>query len=108
MEVKIHRSGATHGGHSYAGALHPYTLLLLDQLGLAEEVLKAGRRLDAIGFCEGGSRRAEIRLSELSAKFPFLMVLPQSRLESLLETALSQRAGVKVNWKRRFSTLRAA
>jgi 2-polyprenyl-6-methoxyphenol hydroxylase-like FAD-dependent oxidoreductase len=92
--------------HSYACALHPHSLELLDQLGLIEELLKSGRRIDTVAFYDGPVRRAEIRLSELTARFPFLVVLPQSILENLLETALNREAGIKVRWHHRFSLLR--
>jgi 2-polyprenyl-6-methoxyphenol hydroxylase-like FAD-dependent oxidoreductase len=107
VAVKIIDQEQRTAAHSYACALHPHTLLLLDQLGLVKEVLAIGRRIDTITFCEGETRRAELKISELPAKYPFLVILPQSRLESLLENALNQRAGLTVNWKHRLSTLRS-
>ena len=64
---------------SYACALHPGTLRLLDSVGLAEEVLRQGRRIETVAFYEGDSRRAEIRLSQLPGKFPCAVVMPQGR-----------------------------
>jgi 2-polyprenyl-6-methoxyphenol hydroxylase-like FAD-dependent oxidoreductase len=34
-------------GHSYALALHPRSLRLLDELGLAEDVVARGRKLES-------------------------------------------------------------
>jgi NADPH-dependent dioxygenase len=65
-----------------------------------------GRRLDTVAFYDGPARRAEIKLSQLSARFPFLVVLPQNALERLLERALT-RAGVQVQWHHQLSELQS-
>lgn len=92
--------------HSYACALHPQTLRLLARLGLAEEVVQAGRRLDRMAFYEGAERRAEINFSVLGGPFPFLVVLPQSALEGILEQGLQRLSGRKARWNHRLSNLR--
>jgi len=89
---------------SYACALHPHTLELLAKRGLAETVLKLGRRVETVAFYEGERRCAEVRLSELGGQFPFLLILPQSAFERALEERLRQ-AGVKVRWHHRFDSL---
>jgi 2-polyprenyl-6-methoxyphenol hydroxylase-like FAD-dependent oxidoreductase len=86
---------------SYACAIHPSTLQLLDRLGLAQSVIERGRSLDRIAFYDGAERQAEIRLSKLGGDFPFLVVLPQSALEGLLEQRL-RAAGARVHWNHRF------
>jgi 2-polyprenyl-6-methoxyphenol hydroxylase-like FAD-dependent oxidoreductase len=89
---------------SYACALHPATLRLLDRQGLAESVIERGRRVETIAFYDGATRQGEIKLSKLGGEFPFLVVLPQSALESLLEQRL-RAAGVPVHWNHRFEGL---
>jgi 2-polyprenyl-6-methoxyphenol hydroxylase-like FAD-dependent oxidoreductase len=86
---------------SYACALHPATLRLLDRLGLAHSVIERGRRIERIAFYDGAQRQAEIHMSKLGGEFPFLLVLPQSALEGLLEQRLWT-AGVPVHWNHRF------
>jgi 2-polyprenyl-6-methoxyphenol hydroxylase-like FAD-dependent oxidoreductase len=86
---------------SYACALHPRTLKLLGRLGLAEQIIAQGRRIPTVAFYDGAARRAEIKLSELGGEFPFLLVLPQSVLEEVLEQRLRQKAGAKVKWNHR-------
>jgi 2-polyprenyl-6-methoxyphenol hydroxylase-like FAD-dependent oxidoreductase len=86
---------------SYACALHPRTLRLLDKLGLAEPVISAGRRVPTVAFYDLGTRRAEIRLRELGGAFPFLLVVPQSALEGVLEECLLKKHGIKVQWNHR-------
>jgi len=88
---------------SYACALHPYSLELLDQLGLADTILPLGHRIGSVAFFEGAQQRAEARLSELPSKFPFALVLPQNALEAALETALQQRTGTGVYWNHRLA-----
>lgn len=90
--------------HSYACALHPYTVKVLDGLGLANEVLSVGHRLETIGFYEGRSRHLEVKMASLPVDFPFVLVLPQSVLEGVLERRLEQK-GVKVLWNHRLSAL---
>jgi 2-polyprenyl-6-methoxyphenol hydroxylase-like FAD-dependent oxidoreductase len=92
--------------HSYACTLHPHTLRLLARLGLADEVLQAGHRIDRLAFYEGPERRAEINFGVLGGRFPFLLVLPQSALESVLEQGLQRRTGRKALWNHRLSSLR--
>ncbi len=102
----IDGAGGT-AAQSYACALHPHSLELLDRFGLSAEILEWGRRIDTVAFYEGPSRRAEIRFSELATKFPFIVVLPQNALEWLLERTLNRLAGIKVNWHHRLADLRS-
>src|SRR6266496_73377 len=81
IEFQIIDSEERTAARSYACALHPSTLQLLDRLGLAQAVLEHGRRIPKIAFYEGESRRAQVDLSELGGDYPFLLVLPQSSLE---------------------------
>ncbi len=87
---------------SYACALHSKTLELLQKSGLAAQAMERGRRVDKVAFYEGQERRAEISISALGGQFPFVVILPQSELEGLLEERL-RRAGVKVQWNYRFA-----
>jgi 2-polyprenyl-6-methoxyphenol hydroxylase-like FAD-dependent oxidoreductase len=92
------------GAHSYALALHPASLRLLDEMGLADELLAQGRRVDRVAFCEGARPRAAISYAPLGGKFPFVLVLPQSRLEGILEARLSEKK-VEVHWNHRVEDL---
>jgi len=90
---------------SYACALHPLSLELFDRLGVLPEILPLGRRFETVAFYEGARKRAELKLSELPVKFPFLFVLPQNALERLLERAVNRRAGIRVHWHHQLSDL---
>lgn len=91
-------------GHSYALALHPRSLLLLDEVGLATEAVAQGQRLERIVVFEGGEPRATLRPAAATAPFPFLLALPQSALERLLTRRLEEK-GVKVRWSHRLFRL---
>jgi 2-polyprenyl-6-methoxyphenol hydroxylase-like FAD-dependent oxidoreductase len=92
--------------HSYALALHPASLELLDRLGLAEDLLGHGHRVDTVAFYDGKERRGELRLSQLSGKFPFVLVLPQQALEDAFEKRLAEMK-VEVRWNHRLARLDA-
>jgi 2-polyprenyl-6-methoxyphenol hydroxylase-like FAD-dependent oxidoreductase len=107
VRVKIIDEEWRTAAHSYACALHPRSLQLLDRLGLGPATLDPGHRVETVALYEGPARRAEVRLGALPVEFPYVLVLPQSELEGLLEQTLRQRWGVKVLWNHRLSDLRA-
>lgn len=89
---------------SYACALHPRALSLLDEVGLAGTLGTRGQRLDRIAFYEGADLRVEVALDGLPGKFPYLMVLPQQALEDALESRL-RAEGVPVLWSHRVANV---
>lgn len=86
--------------HSYALALLPETLDLLDRLGLAEQVLDRARKVPRIALYHGETRKAELDYSKLDASFPYLAVIPQGELEGILIEALKAK-GHKPHWHHR-------
>jgi 2-polyprenyl-6-methoxyphenol hydroxylase-like FAD-dependent oxidoreductase len=90
--------------HSYALAIHPRTLRVLEEAGLSEELIGAGRTLTKVAYYEGRERRAEIDYAALVAAHPYLLVLRQSLLEKAAEEAL-RRAKLKVLWGHRLQAL---
>jgi 2-polyprenyl-6-methoxyphenol hydroxylase-like FAD-dependent oxidoreductase len=90
--------------HSYALAIHPHTLRILDEAGLSEGLIAAGRKLTKVAYYEGRERRAEIDYSALASKYPYLLVVRQSLLERTAEQALSQHQ-CKVLWGHRLQAL---
>lgn len=104
IEVEIIDGQWRTAAHSYALALHPASLELLDGLGLAEELLEHGHRVDTVAFYDGGSRKSELKLSALPAKYPFVLVLPQQALEDAFERRLREKH-VSVQWSHRLASL---
>ncbi len=89
-------------GMSYALALHPEALEVLDGLGLLGQVSARANRLDRIALYDGAARRAELVLGELERQHPYVLALPQGDLEEILIAALAAR-GVEVRWRHRLS-----
>ena len=93
-----------HGAHSYALALHPQSLKLLDELGLRAEVLSKAYPIRNIGLYDRGTRRAEMRICYRDDASLPLAVMRQDVLEHVLEEGLKN-AGVKVLWNHAVSRL---
>jgi 2-polyprenyl-6-methoxyphenol hydroxylase-like FAD-dependent oxidoreductase len=89
---------------SYALAIHPSTLRILDEAGLSEGLIRAGRKLTKVAYYEGRERRAEIDYSALASRHPYLLVVRQSLLEKAAEEALRQKK-LKVLWGHRLQAL---
>ena len=92
--------------HSYALAIHPRTLRILDEAGLAGSLIGAGRKLTTVAYYDGRERRAEIDYSALKSDHPYLLVLRQSLLERAAEEALRQYKH-EVLWGHRLQSLEA-
>ena len=92
--------------HSYALAIHPRTLQVLDEAGLSDELIGAGRKLTKVAYYEGAERRAKIDYSALASGHPYLLVVRQSLLERAAEEAL-RRQKLEVLWGHRLQSLTA-
>ena len=92
--------------HSYALAIHPRTLRILDEAGLAASLIGAGRKLTTVAYYDGPERRAAIDYSALTSAHPYLLVLRQSLLERAAEEALRQNKH-DVLWGHRLQSLEA-
>ena len=90
--------------HSYALAIHPRTLRMLDEAELSEALIAAGRKLTKVAYYEGRNRRAEIDYSALASKHPYVLVMRQSVLERTVEEAL-RRKQLKIRWGHRLQVL---
>jgi 2-polyprenyl-6-methoxyphenol hydroxylase-like FAD-dependent oxidoreductase len=90
--------------HSYALAIHPRTLEILEEAGLSQGLIDAGRKLTKVAYYAGLERRAEIDYTALASKHPYLLVVRQSLLERAAEEAL-RRKKVKVRWGHRLQAL---
>jgi NADPH-dependent dioxygenase len=86
--------------HSYACALHPASLCLLERAGIADKAIELGGRIKIMSVYEGPVPRIRLKLSDLPGRYPFAVVLEQSALEDLLEQKLRS-AGCRVKWNHR-------
>ena len=89
---------------SYALAIHPRTLRILDGAGVTEKLIAAGRKLTKVAYYEGREKRAEIDYSSITSRHPYLLVVRQSVLESVVAEAL-RAENVKVHWEHRLQGL---
>ncbi len=81
--------------HGHAAALHPRSLEVLDEIGLAEGLIARGQRVTAVVVHDLRERRATVDIGRLQARFPFVLAVPQRDLEGALGQLLEQR-GVRV------------
>lgn len=88
--------------HSYALALHPASLDLLESVGVLDEVLEGALPVPRVAVYANGRRLATLQVSANDARHPFLAVTGQDRLESILVRALEAR-GVSVRWSHRLA-----
>lgn len=86
--------------HSYALALLPETLELLDRLGVAGPVLERARKVPKLALYHGEERKVEFDYSQLSTAFPYLAVIQQGELESILLDTLREK-GPRPHWHHR-------
>ncbi|MBX3747390.1 MAG: FAD-dependent monooxygenase [Verrucomicrobiae bacterium] len=100
VQVEIIDRAWRFAAESYACALHPSSMEVLSRLGLHHAALEQGARVDVAAFYESHHRRAELRWEAIPSAFPYLLVLPQHRLEAILADAL-QAAGVQIRWGHR-------
>jgi len=104
LDVQILDKDWRGAAHSYALALHPRSLRLLDEYGLAEPLLEAGHKVERVGFYKGAERVGELDVTTLAGRFPFVLVVPQNVLEHTIEERLQQRK-VKVAWNHQAMSL---
>lgn len=104
VRVEIVDEAWNRAARSYALALHPSSLTLLDAAEAAAELLRAGQRIDSVSLYDRHRRRADLRLSELPGDFPFALVLAQSTFERALERRLAAN-GVRIRWNHRLARL---
>lgn len=105
MDVMIIDREGQPASHSYACVLHQETLALFDKVDVLDPLLESGRRVDTFAFYEGTDRQAEIRLAAVRKDFPFILVVPQNRVEEALEHRLRQLGGA-VHWSHQLRDFR--
>lgn len=103
-QVEIVDEADRRAGLSFALALHPGTLALLDELGALEALLARGHRVERVALYDGAARRAALDLAALGGRFPYVLVLPQSELEDVLLGRL-RALGIEVRWRHRLRRL---
>jgi 2-polyprenyl-6-methoxyphenol hydroxylase-like FAD-dependent oxidoreductase len=95
LDVQIVDKDNQGAAHSYGLALHPQSLRLLDELGVARHLLQAGQRIVRQVFYDGEKPAISLDFGVVDDAFPYVLVVPQTALEDVLERALVKR-GIRV------------
>ncbi|MFD8480065.1 FAD-dependent oxidoreductase [Kitasatospora sp. NPDC059673] len=90
---------------SRALATHARTLEVYDQIGILDEVLPRGQRVEHFTLHQNGHRlaRFDTDYSHLPTRYPFTLMIDQVITEEVLRTACA-RHGVQVEWGVRLTT----
>jgi len=84
---------------SKALGIFPRTLEVFQMMGIVEDVLGAGQKLDGIAFYNKSGQIGHIGFSCLTCRYRFAITLPQSQTEQILLEQLAKR-GVHVQRER--------
>jgi len=86
---------------SRALAIHAASMEIFSQIGIADNFVTLGKKVQAVNYFVKGKVKQRIPLSEFgkgATQFPFLLVLEQSKTEKLLNDLLES-LGHKVEWE---------
>ncbi|KAF8587601.1 FAD/NAD(P)-binding domain-containing protein [Ramaria rubella] len=91
VEVAIVDAASVNQNGSRAALVHSHTLELLDSINLAEPLIQAGIRSDALVFSGKTNKLLEIDLNQLHdvTKFPFSVIISQHEVERIFRERLS-------------------
>ncbi len=80
---------------SNALGIHARTLELLEDLNIVEPFLKVGNPVNGANMHIDGKKIASVDLSKIKSVYPYVLIVPQSETEKILEQAL-QNNGIEV------------
>lgn len=66
------------------------TIELFDQIGLTDRFIKVGHPCDAINLYADGKPLSKLSLKYIDSIYPFILMLPQSKTEKILEEYLKE------------------
>ena len=92
---------------SKAVGISPHSLEILEPTGVTERLLASGIRMQSVQARYEGALLATIALSRLPHRFNFLLALPQSETETIMEAVLAG-LGVTVEWNTELTAVRVA
>jgi 2-polyprenyl-6-methoxyphenol hydroxylase-like FAD-dependent oxidoreductase len=78
---------------SKAFVIHARTLEIFEQMGVVDEVLEHGLRLQALQVYVHDRNLVSVGFSHLDTPYPFVLNLPQSETERILTVALEKQGG---------------
>lgn len=78
---------------SKAFAVHSRTLEVFNRIGMAERMIAAGKKITDANFFSGDKQFMNTPFADMDAYYPFLLALPQNRVERMLEERLIELGG---------------
>src|SRR5579871_1003132 len=93
LDVRIIDKSDRMAAYSQALVVQARTLEQFQRYGIADEAVARGRQLHGVRFYSDGKKIVSISLEDLASRYPFLLFLPQSETESLLNEHM-ERLGV--------------
>ena len=94
LDVRIIDKSDHLAEYSRALVVQARTLEQFQRYGIAGEAVARGRKLQGVRFYSEGKKILSISLDEFESRYPFLLFLPQSETEALLNEQM-ERLGVK-------------
>ena len=94
MDVRIIDKNDRLAEHSQSLAIQARTLEQFQRYGIADEAVARGRKLQGARFYSEGKQIVSTTFDHLPTRYPFLLFLPQSRTEALLNVHMEQ-LGIK-------------
>jgi 2-polyprenyl-6-methoxyphenol hydroxylase-like FAD-dependent oxidoreductase len=89
---------------SKALGMQARTLEILEQLGLAKEMLSQGIPMPKLEFYKGEKPLACVSFASLETRYPLILGIAQSKTESILENALKKK-NIFVEWNTELSAI---
>ncbi|MDR6415947.1 NAD(P)/FAD-dependent oxidoreductase [Pseudarthrobacter sulfonivorans] len=93
VEVRVLEQRVRRKNHSRAIGIHPPALAVLDQVGVGGAMVRAGVPIRSGTAISRGATVGSMSFATVSDRFPFVLSLPQSTTESLLEQRVHELDG---------------
>lgn len=98
VPVRVVDRSRTPTAQSKAIIIWPRTLELLNAIGVAEQMVSAGHRLDGVRFHSNGSPIGTVSVSQLAdSRFNAVLMLPQWETERILQERFAELGGI-IEW----------
>jgi 2-polyprenyl-6-methoxyphenol hydroxylase-like FAD-dependent oxidoreductase len=95
VEVSVLDKQPARSSESRAIGIHARTLEVFDQLGIVEQFLELGHRVDGLAVHRRAGRPVRIHFSGIESLYPFMLTLSQAETQRILEERLEE-LGVSV------------
>jgi 2-polyprenyl-6-methoxyphenol hydroxylase-like FAD-dependent oxidoreductase len=104
IDVRVIEQRAEFMTHTFPVVLHPQSLRLLNELGLAAALFWRGRSVSRLAVYTEYERRAVLEMPKVKDVTPGIVTLPQDVLRRVLTNSLEQ-LGVAIEWNKRLAVL---